>query len=158
MAQIIILCDQFQAIRKLLIKKKYIDHRGNGRGNFSSEYDRKRNRKLQQIELFKTDKRFAEFFKWIFSVQERLKINNIEFAKLLNVTPQTISSWKQYNGPNGGQFPSRDAFDRLVKLEIACQIEIVVKKRRAPIRDKGLPPVKIKLPKARIRLKANSYY
>jgi len=158
MAQIVILCDQFYEIRKLLIKKKYIDHRGNGRGNFADEYSRKRNRKFQQIELFKTDERFAKFFKWVFSVQERLKVNNIEFAKLLNVTPQTISSWKQYNGPNGGQFPSRDAFNRLVKLEIACQIEVIVKKRRMPIKDKKLPPVKIKMPRARIRLKATSYY
>jgi len=158
MAQIIILCDQFYEIRKLLTKKKYIDHRGNGRGNFNNEYQRKRQRKFQQIQLFKTDERFKEFFTWVFSIQDRLKITNIEFAKLLNVTPQTISSWKQYDGPNGGQFPSRGAFNRLIKLEIACQIEINIKKRRVPLKDKGLPPVKIKIPRARIRLKASSYY
>lgn len=155
MAQIVILCDQFYAIRKLLRDLKYRTHR-NGDFNFSNSYERKRIRKYQQQQLFKTDERFKKFFKWIFSIQEKLNVNNIEFAKLCGVTPQTISSWKQYDGPNGGQFPSKDAFKKLVKLEIMCQAEVIVKRRKAPIRDKGLPAVKIRMP--RKRLKANYYY
>lgn len=156
MAQIVILCDRFYAIRKLLRELKYHKHRGNGRESFNSEYERKRNRKYQQQQLFKEDVRFKEFFKWVFSIQERLKIDGKEFAKLCEVTPQTVSSWRNYDGPNGGQFPSKNAFKKLMKLEIICQVEVIIKKRKTPIREKGLPVPNVKMP--RRRLKANYYY
>lgn len=158
MAQIVILCDNFLAIRKLLTELKYKTHRGNGRGSFSNRYDRKRSRKYQQQQLFKSDERFKKFFTWVFSIQERLKVNNIEFAKLCGVTPQTVSSWRNYNGSNGGQFPSKDAFKKLVRLEIVCQSNVIVKKKRIPIKDKGLPAVNVRMPKGRLRLKANYLY
>lgn len=155
MAQIVILYDQFYAIRKLLKDLKYRTHR-NGNFKFASAYDRKRQRMLQQQQLFKKDERFKEFFTWVFSIQDKLGINNIEFAKLCKVTPQTISAWKQYDGSNGGQFPSKDAFKRLVKLEIASQIEVIIKKKKMPLKDKGLPAPKVRMP--RKRLSANPYY
>lgn len=150
--------EDFDAIRKLLINKKYRYHRGNGIGSFNNEYDRKRNRKLQQRELFKTDDRFKAFFLWIELIREKLGVNNIEFAALCNVTPQTTSSWRNYDGPNGGQFPSKDAFKILKRLEIVCEAKVITKKKKVPIRDKGLPPVKVKMPKGRLRLKANYIY
>lgn len=155
MAQLIILYDQFHTIKKLLRELKYKTHRSGNHG-FNDEYERKRVRKYQQQQLFKNDERFKEFFKWVFSIQEKLDIDNTEFAKLCGVTPQTVSSWKNYTGPNGGQFPSKNAFKKLMKLEIICQIETITKKKKIPIRDKGLPIPRIKIP--RRRLSANYYY
>lgn len=154
MAQIVILCDQFYAIRKLLRDLKYRTHR-NGNFKFANEYDRKRQRKYQQRLLFKNDKRFEAFFTWIASIKERLGVDNNEFAKLCGVTPQTTSSWANYKGINGGQFPSKDAFKKLVKLEIVCQVEVIVKKKKMPLKDKGLPAPKVRMP--RKRLSANYY-
>jgi DNA-binding transcriptional regulator YiaG len=157
--QITQLVSRFYSIRKLLRQRKYYDNRRKGANDqFADTYSRQRARKREQRELFKSDPRFVEFFSWVLSLQERLKLDRDEFARLCGVQPQTVSMWRNFNKTSGGHFPSKVQFERLLRLEIVCQANVIVKINKTPIRAKDLPLPKINMPKGRIRLKANISY
>lgn len=150
MAQIILLVNRFYAIRKLLENRKYYTNRTKeANSSYNDIYSRQRARKKEQRELFKNDKRFEEFFNWVFDIQKRLNVDDKEFARLCGVNKQTISMWRNFNNNSGGIFPSKASFERLLRLEIMSDAKIVV------IKDNSK---NIIIPKRKIRLQANVQY
>lgn len=148
MVQIILLVNRFYSIRKLLEERKYYTNRRNN-GLYNDAYERQRERKREQRELFKNDPRFAEFFRWVFEIQKRLDVSDKEFGRLCGVNKQTISMWRNFNKTSGGHFPSKKSFERLLRLEIMSEAKVTVIKSKTK---------NIMIPKRRIRLQTNVPY
>lgn len=87
-------------------------------------YERRRQLRENRAEEIRRNEKLLAYINWICELQAKLGLSNTLFAKRLGVTAQTVKLWKR----KSGHFPSKQAYLRLLELELEAKIPVIVLK------------------------------
>lgn len=106
---------RFYSVRQHIFRHKKTPRKGLTPSEINR---RKQNARLRRTKLANSQEG-VEFFNWIFSIMEKLGLNEKQFAKILYVDLQTVRFWRKREG----HFPSHKVFARLEELERLLRIK-----------------------------------
>lgn len=119
---------EFQYYKYPFLRHIYRKQRKAPYGSLSHEtyherYLRQRNSRLLRRRLLHEDVDAQEFFKWIWSIQKRLNLTNLQFAEQIGVTLQTLKLWRNFHG----HYPSQKSLQKLLFLDRIASVCVTKK-------------------------------
>lgn len=108
--------DKFAPIRIHLHKKcKKTPRKGL---NNREIYLRKKLSRLKRASRIANSEKIQQFFDWIWEIQKRLKLTNLQFALRIGISLQTLKLWRNSHG----HYPSDKSYRMLIKLDREADI------------------------------------
>lgn len=98
--------------------------------NSEQYYERRKQLREERAREIERNEQLSNYIIWICTIQERLGLSNVLFAKRIGVTAQTVKLWKRKTG----HFPSRLAYLRLLELDLESRIPVVTLKIKYGVR------------------------
>lgn len=114
---------RYQFLQHIYHKKRSTPYGALTKESKHDRYVRQKNSRLSRRQHLESDPIAQSFFDWIWSIQEKLRWSNKEFADEIGVSLQTLKLWRNFHG----HYPSQKSLGKLLELDKMANVCVTVK-------------------------------